>query len=156
MRRRNAQSWDSLVARLRPNWNARELIEESPEKSLDGSFANWMSNLTLYEKLKRMQEARGLWNMFENASVMLEMADYAARNGSSFNGELLETLRKEAMQIRILVLEVVGKYAFNAVNESVSANVLRAESAYAEMAMRITELLEVSAPEALPGFVGAM
>lgn len=148
MRRRNARSWDSLVARLRPNWDARELI--------DDSFTDRKPSDTLNEKLKRILGAKGLWNMFENASVMLEMADYAARNSDSFDSGQLDVLRKEAMQIRLLVLEVLGKFAFSAVNESISMNVLRAESAYAEMAMRITEVLEVNAPEALPGFVGAM
>ncbi len=148
MHRRNAQSWDSLLARLRPDWDVRELI--------DDSFTDQRPNASLKEKLKRILHAHGLWTMFKNASVMMEMADFAARNSDLLDPELLAVLRKDAMQIRLLVLEVIGKFAFTAVNESIGMNVLRAESAYAEMAMRITEVLEVSAPEALPGFVGAM
>jgi hypothetical protein len=60
------------------------------------------------------------------------------------------------MQVRVLVLTAFGRSALSAASETVTMSVLRVESAYAEMAMRITETLEVHAPEALPGFVAAM
>jgi hypothetical protein len=148
LRRRNARSWDSLVARLRPDWNARALT--------DCSFSGERLNFTLHEKWKRLQGAQGLRSIYWNAGVMLEMADYAARNSESFDRELLADLRAEAMQIRLLVLKVFAEFAVNAVDEAISINTLRAESAYAEMAVRITDLLEVNAPDALPAFVAAM
>jgi hypothetical protein len=123
---------------------------------MDDSLEDRQPHATLWEKLKRIQNARGLRAMFENASVLLEMADYAAQNSDGLDPELLSFMRKEAMETRLLVLEVLGKYAVNAVNDSVSSNILRAESAYAEMTLRIAEVLEVNAPEALPGFIGAM
>lgn len=147
-RHRNQQSWDSLVARLRPGWNARELIDEPVQGR--------RLHLTLYGKLKHIHGARGLWAIYANAGVLLEMADYAARNSCALDPELLTFMRKEAMETRLLVLEVLGKYAVSAVSDGVRINVLRAESAYAEMTLRITEVLEANAPEALPGFICAM
>lgn len=148
LRSRNAQSWDVLVARLRPDWNVRELI--------DGSFSKQYCRATPQEKWRRIHGASGLWTIYENARVMLELADYAARNSDSFDQDLLVTLRSEAMQVRVLVLTAFGRSALSAASETVTMSVLRVESAYAEMAMRITETLEVHAPEALPGFVAAM
>ena len=71
LRRRNAQSWDSLVARLRLNGPTRRLG--------DRSVWNGDMNVTPEEKWQLVRGAQGLWTMYENASVMLEMADYAAR-----------------------------------------------------------------------------
>jgi hypothetical protein len=148
VRRRNAESWDSLVARLGPDWNARGLT--NPTFSEEGQ------NATPEDKWKRVRGAHGLWTMYENAGVMLEMASYACRNSVSVDCELIAAMRSDALQIRYCVLRALVQYAFRAVNESTCANVLRAESAYAEMLMRATELLQASAPDALPSFVAAM
>lgn len=147
-RRRNAKSWNSLLARLQPDWNARELI--------DLSSSNEGPNTTLVEKWKRIRSAHGLWSMYENAGVMLEMANYAARNSDSVDLELLADLRGDAMQIRVYILKTLAKYAFSAVNDYVCMSALRAESAYAEMELRMNELLEVNAADILPAFVAAM
>ena len=70
--RRNAQTWESLLSELRPDWSARELsdrflwqegVNTSPE-------AAW----------EHMEGPKGLWVMFKNAGVMMEMADYAAKH----------------------------------------------------------------------------
>jgi hypothetical protein len=50
---------------------------------------------------QRMEGPKGLWVMYQNARVMLEMADYAARNSESVDRLLVETLRSDAMQIRL-------------------------------------------------------
>ncbi len=68
VRRRNAQSWESLLARLRPEWSARELSEQFLWK--EGLSA------TPEDAWQRMEGPRGLWVMYQNARVMLEMADY--------------------------------------------------------------------------------
>ena len=94
--------------------------------------------------------AQGLWTMYENASVMLEMADYAARFSDSVDRELLATLRSDAMQIRVSVLSTLAKYAFSQVNESISANVSNAASMYTEMAARTAELLQANCGNMVP------
>jgi len=147
MVRRNKQSWETLVARLKPNWDARELI--------DFPLPGDLSRPSLWKKLGRIHGSKGLRTIYKNAGVMLEMADYAAHNCATLDPSLLESLRSEAMQVRVQVLAALAKHAAYMAGESFSMNVLRAESAYAEMVLGITELLEVSAPDALPSFVSA-
>ena len=147
-RRRNAQSWDSLLARLRTDWSARELNDHLLRK--EGPSP------TPEETWNRIHGPHGLWAMYENAGVMLEMADYAARNSDMVDRELLATLRSDAMQIRVSVLMVIAKYAFSQVNESICVNAFRATSMYTGMAARMTQFLEATAAPMLPEFVAAM
>jgi hypothetical protein len=148
MRRRNAQTWDSLVARLQPDWSVRASSESSV--SIEGL------NASLEEKWNLIQGARGLWAMHENAGVMLEMADYAVRHSESVDREFLETLRSDAMQIRQYVRLALVQYAFSQVNESICAHAYRAASMYIGMATQVTEFLEVSSGVMLPDYVAAM
>jgi hypothetical protein len=146
--RRNAQSWDSIVARLRMDNCTRSLGDQS--------IWNGNLNVTPEEKWRLIQGVHGLWTMYENARVMLEMADYAARNGDSVDPELLATLRSDAMQIRVCVLSALAKYAFGQATESISVNMTRAAAMYSEMAARTAELLAANGREIAPNFVAAM
>ena len=147
-RRRNAQSWDTLIARLRPDWSAHELSEH---------FL-WREglNATPDETWERLQGARGLCAMYQNSRVLLEMADIAARNDSSVEPMLLETLRSDAMQIRISVLTALFQYAFTQAGEGVRVHAFRAASMYTGMAARMTQLLQDNAASMVPDFVAAM
>jgi len=146
--RRNTQSWDSLLARLRPGWNARVLCEMVSAEDAHKP--------TLREKWTRIRGADSLWAMYRNAGVMMEMADYAARNSDSVAPEILRSLRSDAMRIRILILQFVVKYAASAAAESVLLSALRAESAFAEMQLYLTEVLQANVSEVAPAFVAAM
>src|SRR6185437_759229 len=96
VRKRNNQSWESLIARIRPDWSARELSEQFLWK--EGLSA------TADDAWQRMEGPRGLWVMYQNSRVMLEMADFAARHASGVDRVLVEALRSDAMQIRVCVL----------------------------------------------------
>jgi hypothetical protein len=146
--RRNAQTWDSLLARLRPDWSARELSEHFLWK--EGVDA------TPEDAWGRMEGPKGLWVMYQNARVMLEMADYADRNCKGVDRLLLETLRSDAMQIRVCVLMALTQYAFSQASEGVRINAFRAASMYADMAARMTQLLQANAAAIIPDFVAAM
>jgi hypothetical protein len=148
VRRRNAQSWDSLVSRLRLDWSARELCDQVLRQET--------SNATPEEKWKRIQGAQGLCAMYQNASVMLEMADYAARNSLSVDSELLAALRSDAMKIRVCVLMALVQYAFSQVNESICMNAFRAARMYTGMTARMAQLLQVNDGGLVPDFVAAM
>jgi hypothetical protein len=148
VRSRNTQTWGSLVARLRPDWNSRELSD--PALWTDGASA------TPEQKWERMHGARGLVAMFQNAGVMLEMADYAERNSDTISRELLASLRSDALQIRISALDALARYAFSQVNESICINALRTASMYMEMTNRMTLLLRANAAGMVPNFVAAM
>jgi len=98
-RRRNAQTWDSLLARLRPDWSARELsdqcsLKEGLNATPEDACCAW--------------KVQSLWVMYQNARTMLEMADYAAKNSDTVDRLLLETLRSDAMQIRVCVLTALA------------------------------------------------
>ena len=147
-RRRNAQSWDSLLARLRPDWSARELSDQFLWK--EGL------NATPQDAWQRMEGPKGLWVMYQNAKVMLEMADYAARNCTGVDRLLVETLHSDAMQIRVCVLMALAQYGFTKASEGVRVNAFRAAAMYTGMAARMTQLLQDHAPVMIPDFVAAM
>src|ERR1039457_1429807 len=70
---RNSQTWETLLARLRPEWSAHELSDH---------FL-WQEGLsaTPEDAWQRMEGPKGLWVMYQNARVMIEMADFAAQIG---------------------------------------------------------------------------
>lgn len=148
VRRRNSQSWESLLVRLRPDWSARELSDQ---------FL-WKEGLTSTpdDTWTRMEGPRGLWVMYQNAKVMLEMADYATKNCENVDRVLVETLRSDAMQIRVCVLMAIAQYAFSQASEGVRVNAFRAASMYTGMAARMTQLLQENAAVLVPDFVAAM
>jgi hypothetical protein len=148
VRRRNSQTWDSLLARLRPDWSARELSDHFLWK--EGL------NASPEDAWKRMEGPHGLWAIYQNARVMLEMADFASRNCATVDRELVETLRSDAMQIRVCVLMALTQYAFSQASEGVRVNAFRAASMYTGMAARMTQLLQENAAMVLPDFVAAM
>jgi hypothetical protein len=146
--RRNNQSWESLIAKLRHDWSARNLSEHFLWK--EGL------NTNPKETWKRIQGARGLWAMYHNAGVMLEIADFAARNSGSIDAEVLDNLRNDAIQIRGCVLKALAEYSLNTASESVRYNAFRVASMYTGMAARMTQLLQENAAFAVPDFVAAM
>jgi hypothetical protein len=148
IRRRNTQSWESLLIRLRPDWSARDLSDH---------FL-WKEGIstTPEETWKRLRGAHGLWAIYQNARVMLEMADFASRQCESVDRVLIESLRSDAMQIRVCVLMALCQYAFTQASEGVRVNAFRAASIYTGMAARMTELLQDNAAVILPDFVAAM
>jgi hypothetical protein len=148
MRRRNAQSWESLLARLRPDWSARELSDHFLWK--EGLSA------TPADAWRRMEGPKGLWVMYQNARVMMEMADFAAKHCEGVDRELVETLHSDALQIRVCVLMALAQYAFTQASEGVRVNAYRAAYIYTGMAARMTELLQSHAAVMVPDFVAAM
>jgi hypothetical protein len=148
LRHRNRQTWESLLARLRPEWSARDLSDQFLWK--EGL------NATPEDAWQRMEGPKGLWVMYQNARVMLEMADFAARHDASVDRLVLETLRSDAMQIRLLVLMALAQYGFTQASEGVRVNAYRTASIYSGMAARLTALLQDHAAGVLPDFVAAM
>jgi hypothetical protein len=147
-RRRNGQTWDSLLASLRPEWSARELSDHFLWK--EGLAA------TQDEAWERMEGAKGLWVMYQNSRVMLEIADFAASHSQGVDRMLLETLASDAVQIRVCVLVALAQYGFSQASEGVRVNAFRAASMYMGMAARLTQLLQEHAAVIVPDFVAAM
>ena len=148
VRRRNAQSWDTRLSRLRSNWRFCPA----------GEFSLWQEGLsaTPEDTWRRIEGAKGLCAMYQNAGIMLEMADYAARDGTSVDRNLLETLANNAMHIRINVLIALGQSAFSLANDGICLHAFHATTIYVEMAARMVQLLQAKAAGIVPDFVAAM
>jgi hypothetical protein len=148
VRARNTQTWETLVSKLRPEWSARELSDQ---------FL-WQEGLsaTPEDAWHRMEGPKGLWVMYQNARVMQEMADFAAKHCEGVDRLLVETLHSDAMQIRVCVLSALAQYAFRHAGEGVRVNAYRAASIYTGMAARTTQLLQEYAAVMVPDFVAAM
>lgn len=148
IRRRNEQSWDALLLKLRPDWSARELSNNFLWK--EGI------NATTDDAWQRMEGPKGLWAMYQNAKVMLEMANFAAINSPDIDPLLLATLRSDAIQIRVCVISALFQYAFSQASEGVRVNAFRTAQLYDGMAVRMTQLLQENAAFVVPDFVAAM
>ena len=148
IRKRNVQSWESLLARLRQDGNVRELNEQYL----------WKEGLTVTpeDAWQRMDGPKGLWVMYKNAQVMQEMADYAYRNSKDVDRLLIETLHSDAIQIRLCVLMALVQYGFTQASEGVRVNAFRTAALYSGMAARMTRLLQENYATILPDFVSAM
>jgi len=148
VRRRNTQTWETLMARLHPEWSARELSDH---------FL-WQEGLsaTPEDAWQRMEGPKGLWVMYQNALIMQQMADYAAKHCEGVDRLLIETLHSDAMQIRVCVVMALAQYAFRHASEGVRVNAYRAASMYTGMAARMTQLLQDHAAAMVPDFVAAM
>jgi len=150
-KRRNTQTWSSLIAHLRIDWSARELCEDFlwKDRVIASPEDAW----------HRMEGPHGLWIMYHNARVMLEMADYATSHNTGetpVDPMQIESLRTDAMQIRLCVFAALTKYAFAQVGAGARVNAYRAARLYSSMAMRMTELLQEHAAIVLPDFIAAM
>jgi len=148
VRARNAQTWETLLAKLRPEWSARELSDH---------FL-WQEGLsaTPEDAWQRMEGPKGLWVMYQNAGVMLQMADFAAKHYEGVDRLLVETLHIDALQIKVCVLSALAQYAFRHAGEGVRVNAYRAASMYTGMAARTTQMLQAHAAVMVPDFVAAM
>jgi hypothetical protein len=145
--RRKHQSWETMLIRLHHGWNAGELSEHFP----------WKEGLSYSpdETWTRIRGARGLWAMYRNAGIMLELADFAARH-TGCDPALLNTLRADAMQVRLGALKALIGYLFSQASDSVRISSFHVASMYTGMAAHMTEFLQNNAEVALPSFVAAM
>ncbi len=151
MRRRNIKSWDQLLCQLRTDWSAHTVADH----------LLWNEGLTAthHDIWDKVNGPFGLWVMHQNARVLLEMADYAAKHASPDNPVdplLLESIRTDAMQIRLCVLMAIAQYAVSSATAGVRVNAWRAAETYVLMAARLTRIMQEHAALQLPSFVAAM
>src|SRR5271169_4020508 len=148
--KRKAADWDSIVARLRSN--SAFNFDEVAERYLysDGIRA------TPRDIWSRIDGANGLWAMFINAGVLMQLADYATEHGKDVPEELIEELHSDALQIRIAVLMALAKYGFSRSGVAASVNAHRAATAYSSMLAHITTLFQEHSALYFPRFLEAM
>ena len=106
MSRRNHATWESLASQLH--------FASAVDNSIPSTKTAVLSAAT-EEIGKNSRNPRILWMHFNDARVMLEMADYAERNSisglASIDLALLASMRRDAMQIRLSALICIGKCA---------------------------------------------
>lgn len=141
-RRRQRCAWDRLAAQL-------QVKSLGPESSFQ-LYRSPNQLATPCEKWQAHQGAFGLWSMYENARIMLDLANYASENSTTIDPELLANLRSDAMHIRVYVLLALSKYACSQVNESTCENVARAAAIYHSMEQKMTELMQASGEVLVP------
>jgi hypothetical protein len=148
--KRQAADWDSIVARLRSNSEFN--FDEVAEKYLysDGIRA------TTQDIWSKIDGANGLWAMFTNAGVLMQLADYAAEHGQNVPEELIEELRSDALQIRMAVLTALLRYGFSRSGVAASVNAHRAATAYSAMLAHLTTLFQEHSALYFPRFLEAM
>jgi hypothetical protein len=143
VRRRQTQAWERLVDQLQANGIAPDL---------NGRIFAEENIATPEERSQRIQDAHGLWSMYENARVMMDMANFAAASSASIDRELLADLHRDAMQIRVCVMVELSRHACIQVNESTCGNIARATEIYAQMVSRMAELLPENSGALAPRF----
>jgi hypothetical protein len=147
--RQKQRSWDEIVSALRANdWGIAEVSERYLYRA--GIKA------TPADVWKRINGARGLWAMYCNAPLLVQLADYAAEHGTNPDEALLEGLRSDAFQIRLSVLLAMAKYAMSHSTAGASLNALRATTLYSEMLARLTMLFQENAGQLFPKYLEAL
>ena len=94
--KRRDKSWNGIISQLRGNdWG----IEEISERFLFKSEVQ----VTPKDVWARIHGCKGLWAMYKNSPVLVQLADYAAEHGQDVEREMLEGMRSDAFQIRLHV-----------------------------------------------------
>jgi hypothetical protein len=149
-KRRNAD-WNSILVRLRSN--SEFGFAEITERYL------YSPNIqaTPQDIWPRIHGVNGLWAMFVNAGVLMELADYASTHGGEAVPEMLiEELRSDALQLRLAVLTAILRYGFSRSGVSASVNAHRAACAYSAMLAHMTTLFQEHSALFFPRFLEAM
>jgi hypothetical protein len=148
--RRRAADWDSIVSRLRSN------SEFGFSDITDRYLYSESINATPADIWQRIDGANGLWAMFTNAGVLMELADYATEHGQDVPEQLIEELRSDALQLRIAVLISLTKYAFSRSGIAASVHAHRAASSYSALLAHMTMLFQEHSALFFPRFLESM
>lgn len=108
---------------------------------------------TVWEKINGVM---GLWAMFRNAGLFLQLVEYATDHGAEPPEELLESLRADAVQIRMAVLISIAKYVSTCSQVPARVNAYRAARAYSSMLADMTNLFQNHSTMLFPRFLECM
>ena len=149
--RRRSADWDSILGRFRSH-SEFGFADISEHYLYSAGIEATPENIW-----PRIHGAQGLWAMFVNAGVLMELADYAAAHGGEAVPEMLiEELRSDALQLRIAVLIALARYGVSRSGVSASVNAHRAACAYGSMLAHMTTLFQEHSALFFPRFLEAM
>ena len=149
--KRRSATWDDIVAKLRPNdWGF--------ENVTDRYLYSDQINATPEDVWERISGARGLWAMYCNSSVLVQLADYAAEHGSEHGvpEELLESIRTDAFHTRISVLVALAQHVFSRSSIAAKVSAHRATATYSVLLWRTTSVFQEHSAIFFPQFLAAM
>jgi hypothetical protein len=147
--KRRARTWNGIINQLRGNdWGIEEITERFLYKS--------EVQVTPKDVWQRIQGCKGLWAMYKNSPVLVQLADYAAEHGEGVDQEMLEGLRSDAFQIRLCVLLALGQYVFSSSSIGASVNAHRAVSTYSAMLVRLTAFIQEYSTPLFPSYLDAV
>jgi hypothetical protein len=149
--KRRAETWDQIATKLRPNdWG----YEDVTHRYLYSEEINATSD----DIWDRISGAKGLWAMYTNASVLVQLADYAAEHSTDQQvpEQLLESIRSDAFHIRICVLMALAQHVFARSSMAAPVSAHRATVAYTAMLARMTAVFQDYSTMLFPKFLDAM
>jgi hypothetical protein len=147
--KRRARTWDGIISQLRCNdWGIEEITERFLYKS--------EVQVTAKDVWQRIQGCKGLWAMYKNCPVLVQLADYAAEHGDGVDEVMLESLRSDAFQIRLCVLLALGQYLFSASSVGASVNAHRAVATYSAMMVSLTAFIQQYSTTLFPSYLDAV
>jgi hypothetical protein len=147
--KRRARTWNGIISQLQINdWGIEEISECFLYKS--------EVQVTPQDVWHRIQGCKGLWAMYKNCPVLVQLADYAAEHGENVDPELLESLRSDAFQIRLFVLRALGQYLFSATSVGSAVDAHRAVTAYSAMLVRLTAFIQEYSASLFPSYLDAV
>lgn len=148
---RRAADWNAIMARFRSN------SEFGFAEIADRYLYSPGIQATSEDIWPRIHGVEGLWAMFTNAGVLMELADYASAHGGGAIPEmLLEELRSDALQLRLAVIVAMIRYGVSRSGVSASVNAHRAACAYGSMLAHMTNLFQEHSALFFPRFLEAM
>src|SRR5277367_3528618 len=148
--KRRSESWDEIVLRLRPNdWGYEEITKRYlySDQVIATSEDVW----------ERISGAKGLWAMYCNAPILVQLADYAAEHGGGVvPEELLASIRTDAFQIRMCVLMALAQHVFSRSSVAARVSAHRATASYSALLARLTAVFQEHSGLLFPRFLDAM
>ena len=147
--RRRAKSWNAIVGQLRCNdWGIEEISERFLYKS--------EVQVTPKDVWQRISGCKGLWAMYKNSPILVQLADYAAEHGEGVNVEMLEGLRSDAFQIRLCVMLALAQYVLSSSSVGASVNAHRAVATYSTMMVNLTAFIQEYSTSLFPSYLDAV
>ncbi len=147
--RRRAKSWNAIISQLRCNdWGIEEISERFLYKG--------EVQVTPKDVWQRINGCKGLWAMYKNSPILVQLADYAAEHGEGVNVEMLEGLRSDAFQIRLCVMLALAQYVLSASSVGASVNAHRAVATYSTMMVNLTAFIQEYSTSLFPSYLDAV
>jgi hypothetical protein len=147
--RRRAKSWNAIISQLRCNdWGIEEISERFLYKS--------EVQVTPKDVWQRINGCKGLWAMYKNSPILVQLADYAAEHGDGVNVEMLEGLRSDAFQIRLCVMLALAQYVLSASSVGASVNAHRAVATYSTLMVNLTAFIQEYSTSLFPSYLDAV